>query len=60
MKIKKGYTVKMNFYDDEKVSWEVFEGKQLIDFGTSFSFGLAKRMIKAIFKSISKGRNVEN
>ena len=54
MKILKGYTVKMNFYDDGKVSWEMFTDGQLVNFGTSFSEGLAKRMIKATFKSLDK------
>jgi hypothetical protein len=57
MKILKGYTVKMNFYDDGKVSWEVFTDGQLINFGTSLSEKRAKKTIKATFKSLDKNEN---
>ena len=52
MKIPKGYKVKIVYHDTEEISWEIFSGKNLIDYGTVKNDNKARRMINRFLKTM--------
>ncbi len=52
MKIPKGYKIIMVYYDTEEISWEIFSGKNLIDYGTVKNENKARRMINRFLETM--------